>query len=90
MDLNPIELKYFPYMISVDRCNGSRNTLDDFFVKICAPNTTEDANINVFNMITGLNEAKTLLKLISCSCNCKNLIVKNVIVISVDVSPKYQ
>ena len=26
-DLNPIELKYYPFMISLDKCNGSCNVL---------------------------------------------------------------
>ena len=25
--LNPIELKYYPFMISLDRCNGNCNAL---------------------------------------------------------------
>ena len=28
-------------------------------------------NLSVFNMITGINESKTLTKHISCQCNCK-------------------
>ena len=33
--------------------------------KICIPNETEDLNLSVFNMITGINESKTLVKHIS-------------------------
>ena len=32
---------------------------------------TEDLNLNVFNMITGMNESKTLTKHISCEYKCK-------------------
>ena len=28
--------------------------------RLCAPNKTEDVNLNVFNMITRINESKTL------------------------------
>ena len=31
----------------------------------------QDVNLNVFNMITGINESRTLLKHISCSFRCK-------------------
>ena len=34
-------------------------------------NKKEDLNRNVFNMITGINEKKTLMKHISCECKCK-------------------
>ena len=31
----------------------------------------KDRNLNVFNMITGINKSKTLIKHISCNCRCK-------------------
>ena len=34
-------------------------------------NKTEDLNLSVFNMITGINESKALTKHISCECKCK-------------------
>ena len=30
--------------------------------KVCVPKKTEDLNLSVFNMITGINELKTLIK----------------------------
>ena len=38
---------------------------------MCVPNKTEDLNLSVFNMITGINEFKTLTKHISCEHKCK-------------------
>ena len=34
--------------------------------KVCVLNKTEDLNLSIFNMITGLNELKILIKSISC------------------------
>ena len=34
IDSNPIELKYCPFMISLDKCNGSCNVLSS---KTCVP-----------------------------------------------------
>ena len=53
-------------MVKLDRCVGSCNTLNDLSNKVCVPNKTEDLNLSVFNMITGINELKTLTKHISC------------------------
>ena len=39
--------------------------------KVCVPNKTEDLNVCLFNMITGINESKTLAEYISCECKCK-------------------
>ena len=69
-------------MITLDRCNGSCDTLNDPCSRICVLNKTEDVvNLNIFNMITGINESKTLTKHILCDCKCKfvGLFVENVI-----------
>ena len=57
--------------VKFDRCVGSCNTLNDLSNKVCVPNKTEDLNLSVFNMITGINESETLTKDISCKCKCK-------------------
>ena len=65
IDLNPVELKYYPFMVSLDKCSGSCNILSP---KICVPKKTKDVNVKVFNMITNKNEVKTMEKHISCDC----------------------
>ena len=47
------------------------NTLNDLSSNLYFPNKTEDLNLRMFNMITGINESKTLSKHISCECKCK-------------------
>ena len=39
IDLNPVELKYYPFMISLDKCSGSCNVLSP---NICVPKETKD------------------------------------------------
>ena len=68
IDLNSAELKYYPFLISLDKCNGSCNVLSS---KICVPKETKDINVKVFNVITNKNDAKTIAKHISCDCKCK-------------------
>ena len=41
-DLNSIELNYHPFIISLDKCNGSCNAVGDFSTKICVPSETKD------------------------------------------------
>ena len=66
IDSNPDEhnqgLRYYPFIINLDRCNGSCNTLDNPSGRICGPNKTEKVNLNAFTMITRVNESKTLKK----------------------------
>ena len=63
------ELRYYPFPVEWDRCDESCNTLNDLSDKVCVPNKTDDLNISVFIMITGINESLT--KHISCECKCK-------------------
>ena len=46
IDLHPDEysqeLCYCPVMVNLNRCNGSCNTLDDPFDRICIPDKTKD------------------------------------------------
>ena len=75
IDSNPDEynqrLHYYPFMVNLDRCNESCNTLDDPPGRICG--------INTFTMITRVNESNSLTKCNSnqkwnnnkCRCQCK-------------------
>ena len=42
-----------------------------YYYKVCVPNKTEDLNLNVFNMVLGINESKALKKHIAYKCKCK-------------------
>ena len=52
------ELHYYLLAIKLDRCLGSCKTLNDLSNKVCVPNKTEDLNMHVFNMITGIMNEK--------------------------------
>ena len=45
--------------------------MNDLSDKICVPNKTEDLNLSVFNMNTGINESKTSIKHLSFKCKCR-------------------
>ena len=54
-------LRYYPFAFNLDRCMGS------VILLIIYP-----TNLRVFNMITGINESKTLTKHISCEFKRKS------------------
>ena len=64
------EFNYYPFAVKLNRCVGDCNTLNDLSNKVCVPNKT-DLNLSVFNMITVINESKTLTKHVSCECKCR-------------------
>ena len=42
IDMNPVELKYYPFMISINKSTGSCNVLSP---KICVAKETKDINV---------------------------------------------
>ena len=62
---------YYPFVVILDRCVSSCNTLNDLSNKVYVPNKREYLNLSMFNMITGMNESKKLTKHKSCKCKCK-------------------
>ena len=65
IDLNPVELKYYPFITSLDKCNENCNVLSP---KICVLKENKDINVKVFNTITNKNEATAMTEYISCDC----------------------
>ena len=57
------EFHFYLFVVKLDRCVGTCNTLSDLSNKVCVPNKTEALNLSVFNMVM-----KTLTKHISCEC----------------------
>ena len=47
------------------------NTFNDLSNKVSLPNKTEDSNLSMLNIITGIDESRTLTKHVSCRCKCK-------------------
>ena len=65
------EFHHYTFAVKLDRCVGSCNTLNDLCNEVFSPNKTEDLNLSVLNVITGINESETLTKHISCKCKCR-------------------
>ena len=56
IDLILAELKYYPFMITLDKCNGNCNIFIQRSSRICVPNKRENLNLNIFNLIAKTNE----------------------------------
>ena len=66
INLNRDELHYYSYIISLERCDGSCDTAEDPFCRMCVSNKTEGVYLKVFNITKEINESKTLIKHVSC------------------------
>ena len=55
IDLNFVELKFYPFVISLSKCSRSCNVLSP---KICVPKETKDVNVKALNMIINKKKLK--------------------------------
>ena len=91
IDLNDVQLNYYPFMIGWDKCSGSYNVLSP---KISVPKETKDIKVKPFNTITNKNEAKAMTEHVSCDCNANSIVqyyviqVKNEIIKHANVNVK--
>ena len=68
LKLNPVKLNYYPFMTSLDKCNGiCNNAFDDFSAIACISSKAKGVNVKVFKMMTRTNGSKTLAKHHWCS-----------------------
>ena len=79
----------YPFAVKLDRCVTPNDLSNTVRVSI----KTEDLNLSIFNMITGINESKKLIKHISCKRKCrfdgkKVIQINGGVTINVDVNVK--
>ena len=65
IDLNPVKFNNYPFMISLGKCNGRFNAVDNLSAKVYVSGKTKSINVKVFNMITRINQAKMSVEHIS-------------------------
>ena len=58
ISLNNNEPIFYPYIIKINRCKGSCNTINDPYAKICVPVQIKDTNVKVFNLLSRTNETR--------------------------------
>ena len=54
------EPMFYPYSITINKCKGSCNTINDPYAKLCVPDTIKNINVKVFNLMSRTNEKRHL------------------------------
>ena len=49
VSINSNKILLYPFTVSVNKCSGSCNTIDDPYVRVCVPNEVKNGNVKVFN-----------------------------------------
>ena len=68
IDVNSVEINYYPFMISLSKCIESCNASSK---KIWVLKETRNINAKKINLIISKNEAKAMTEHISCGCKYK-------------------
>ena len=65
------EALFYPYIVLVNKCSASCDTLDNPMAKLCVPNISKRVNMKVYNFLMRLNETRNVLWHESCKCVCR-------------------
>ena len=55
INVNTKEPVFCPYSITINKCKGSCNTINDPYSKLCVPDTIKNINVKVFNLMSRTN-----------------------------------
>ena len=58
ININTNEPVFYPYSITINKCKGSCNTINDPYAKICVPDTIRNIYVKVFNLTSRTNEKR--------------------------------
>ena len=65
------EPMFYPYSITINKCKGSCNTINDPYAKLCVPDTIKNINVKVFNLMSKTNETRHIEWHKTCKCKCR-------------------
>ena len=58
IDINSNEPLFYPFSISVNKCSGSCNNINDPYANLCVPDVVKNINVKAFNLMSRTNEAR--------------------------------
>ena len=62
---------FYPLCIKVNECSVSCNNINDPYAKLCVPDVVKNINVQVFNLISRINETKHIIWHETCKCICR-------------------
>ena len=71
ININTNEPMLDPYSVTINKCKGSCNTINDPYAKLCVPDTIKNINVKVFNLMSRTNETRYIEWHKTCKCKCR-------------------
>ena len=70
IDVNNMESTFYPFSISVNKCSGSCNNINDPYAELCVADVVKNINVKVFNLMPRSNETRHIEWHETCKCKC--------------------
>ena len=71
INVNTNEPMFYPYSITINKCKGSCNTINDPYDKLCVLDTIKNINVKVFNLMSRTNETRHIEWHKTCTFKCR-------------------
>ena len=71
IDISSNEPLFYPFSISVNKCCGSCNNINNPYAKLSVPSVVKNINVKVFNLMPRTNETRHMEWHETCKCNCR-------------------
>ena len=62
---------FYPYSITINKCKGSCNTINDPYAKICVCDIIKNINVKVLKLMSRTNEKRHIEWHKICKCKCR-------------------
>ena len=71
VNINLLIFNVCSFTVSVNKCGGNCNTIDDPYARVCVPKKVKNMNVKVFNLMSRVNERRFLAQRKSFECKCR-------------------
>ena len=62
VDINSTKNIFYPFTVSINKCGGSCNTVDDLYERVCLLNKVKIVNVKVFSIMSRVKETRFLIQ----------------------------
>ena len=70
VNINSNETLFYSFTVTINKSGGSRNTIDYPDVRACFSDRVKNINVKVHNLVSRVNETKSLVGHELCKCKC--------------------
>ena len=71
INIHTNEPMFYPYGITINKCKGICNTINNLYAKLCGPDTIKNINVKVFKLMSRTNETRHIEWHKTCKCKCR-------------------